>query len=73
VLAIFATLFCCFPFGIVAIVYATQVNAKFHAGDVAGAEEASRQASLWGWITFGFGLVAWVGYLLAVNGAPFKP
>lgn len=70
VLAILATLSGCFPFGIVALVYATQVNGMFYAGDVAGAQEASRQASRWGWIAFGLGLVVWVGYLvLPVLGA----
>ena len=31
--AILTTLFCCLPFGIVAIVYAAQVNTKIEAGD----------------------------------------
>ena len=35
VFAILATLFCCMPFGIVAIVYAAQVNGKLGGGDYA--------------------------------------
>ena len=45
--AILATLFCCLPFGIVAIVYASGVNGKIAAGDIAGAEAASKKASTW--------------------------
>jgi hypothetical protein len=46
--AIFATVMCCIPFGIVAIVQASSVNSKFQSGDIAGAWEASRQANNWG-------------------------
>lgn len=45
--AVLCTLFCCVPFGIVSIVYASQVDSKFHAGDYAGAQEASRKAQNW--------------------------
>ena len=47
--AILATLFCCMPFGIAAIVFAAQVNTKLAAGDVAGAMESSRKAKMWCW------------------------
>ena len=43
--AILATLFCCLPFGIVAIVYAAGVNGKIAAGDIAGAEASSKKAA----------------------------
>ena len=46
------------PGGIVAIVYASQVNSKLVAGDVAGAQAASNAARTWCWISFGVGLVA---------------
>ena len=36
------TLFCCWPFWIVAIVYAAQVNGKLHVGDVRGARPRKR-------------------------------
>ena len=42
--AILATIFCCLPLGIASIVFAAQVNSKYSAGDVAGAQEASRKA-----------------------------
>ncbi|MFZ3275199.1 MAG: CD225/dispanin family protein, partial [Lutibacter sp.] len=35
--SILVTIFCCLPFGIVGIVFAAQVNAKFDAGDYEGA------------------------------------
>lgn len=54
--AILVTLFCCLPFGIVAIVYAAQVDGKASSGDLAGAQEASNKAKMWCWISFGLGL-----------------
>jgi hypothetical protein len=64
--AILCTLCCCLPFGIVAIVYAAQVNGKLQAGDYAGALEASGKAKLWCWIAFGVGLVT-NGIILALQ------
>jgi len=57
VFAILATLFCCLPFGIVAIVYAAQVNGKLQAGDYNGAVDSSKKAAMWSWVSFGIGLV----------------
>jgi hypothetical protein len=57
--AILCTLFCCLPFGIVAIVFAAQVDARLAAGDCAGAVNSSNQARMWCWIAFGLGL-AWI-------------
>ncbi len=45
--AILATLFCCLPFGIVAIVNASSVNGKLAMGDIAGAQAASQKAQKW--------------------------
>lgn len=42
--AILATVFCCLPLGIASIVFAAQVNSKYSAGDIAGAQDASRKA-----------------------------
>lgn len=42
--AILSTIFCCLPLGIASIVFAAQVNSKWQAGDVAGAQESSRRA-----------------------------
>ena len=45
--AILVTLLCCLPFGIVSIVFASQVDAKFNSGDYIGAQEASNKAKSW--------------------------
>jgi hypothetical protein len=56
VFAILTTVFCCLPTGIPAIIYAAQVNGKLQAGDVAGAQVASRNAKMWCLISLGLGL-----------------
>jgi uncharacterized membrane protein YvbJ len=66
--AILSTLFCCLPFGIVAIVYASQVNTKLQARDYAGAQTASDKANFWGNLSIGLGLVAGLFYFLAMMG-----
>ena len=60
--SILATLFCCLPFGIVAIVFAAQVNGKLQANDYPGALQASKSAKMWCWVAFGVGLVFIIGY-----------
>ena len=55
--AILVTLCCCLPGGIVAIVYAAQVNSKLAGGDISGAMNASRNAKMWSWISAGAGLL----------------
>lgn len=57
--AILVTIFCCQILGIVAIVFAAQVNSKFASGDYAGAESASKDAGKWTKIAF-FAGIAWV-------------
>ena len=42
--AILSTVLCCLPLGIASIVFSSQVNSKFAAGDLAGAQESSRRA-----------------------------
>lgn len=56
--SIAVTVCCCLPFGIPAIIFASQVNTKMAAGDLAGAQESSRKARLWCWLAFGVGLLA---------------
>ena len=45
--AILATIFCCMPAGIVAIVFSTQVSSRYFVGDEVGAEKASNRAQIW--------------------------
>src|SRR5215210_937570 len=54
--SILVTLFCCLPFGIAGIVFASQVNSKFAAGDYNGALQASRDAARWTKIGFFVGI-----------------
>jgi hypothetical protein len=51
--AILVTLFCCWPSGIVAIIFASQVNSKLAMGDIAGAMDASNKARTWCWVSVG--------------------
>jgi hypothetical protein len=46
--SILVTLFCCLPFGIVAIVYSAQARSQYRAGDYTGAQESARKAKNWG-------------------------
>jgi hypothetical protein len=55
--AILTTIFCCMPFGIVAIVYAAQVGSKAAAGDGAGALDSSNKARTWCWAAFLCGII----------------
>ncbi|HJT25078.1 MAG TPA: CD225/dispanin family protein [bacterium] len=71
--AILCTIFCCLPFGIVAIVYAAQVNGKVEAGDMAGAQAASKTAKTWCWVAFGVGLAVILLYVLTVGAAVLIP
>ncbi len=64
ILAILVTLFCCLPGGIVAIVFATQVNSKLAAGDVAGAMDASKKAKMISLISAGIGLAFIIIYVI---------
>ena len=54
--AILVTIFCCLPFGIVGIVFASQVNSKYSSGDYSGALQASQEAGKWTKIGFWLGI-----------------
>jgi hypothetical protein len=66
VFAILATVFCCLPAGIPAIIYAAQVNGKLQAGDLAGAQIASNNAKMWCLISLGLGLGIMALYALMI-------
>jgi hypothetical protein len=72
--SILVTLCCCLPLGVVAIIYAAQVNSKLTLGDIPGAMAASRSARMWCWVAFGGGIVLSLGYaaLMFFNVAGLK-
>jgi Interferon-induced transmembrane protein len=57
IFAVLVTCCCCLPFGVPAIVYAAQVDSKWHIGDYHGAQFSSGEAKKWCWMAFGAGLI----------------
>jgi len=69
--SILVTIFCCLPFGIAGIVYASQVNSKFANGDYEGAIKASEDAKKWmkwGLIAGIIVVVLYLVFLFALGG-----
>ena len=64
--AILTTIFCCQIGGIIAIVYAAQVNSKLARGDIAGAKSASATAK--GWIVANIVIGILLALFLCLNG-----
>jgi hypothetical protein len=71
--SILVTVFCCLPFGIVGIINAANVNTKFDAGDIEGAQRASAEAGKWTkigfWVSIGFFVVYIALMMLGVAGS----
>lgn len=55
---------CCFPLGIIGVIFAAQVNGKVAAGDIPGAVDASKKAKLFSYIFLGLAILGWGGYLI---------
>ena len=56
--AILTTVCCgCMPLGVVAIVFAAQVDGKYAAGDYHGAVDSANKAKTWCWVSFGLGIL----------------
>jgi hypothetical protein len=64
--AIISVCGCGWPLAIPAIIFATQVNSKVAAGDIAGAEDASKKAKLFAMIAIGCDILFWIGMILYV-------
>src|SRR5256884_5037187 len=58
------SIFCCWPLAIPAIIFATQVNGKAAAGDIAGAQDASKKAKMFSFIAIGLGLLGILIYVI---------
>lgn len=74
--SILATLFCCLPFGIVAIIKSAEVNTRWGAGDVAGAHESAAAAGKWitwsviaGIVGMVLGVLLWFGLVASFMAA----
>jgi hypothetical protein len=69
------SIFCCWPLAIPAIIFATQVNGKVAAGDMAGAEDASKKAKMFSFIAIGLGVVGiliyivWIVFIVGLSAA----
>jgi len=64
--AILVTLFCCLPFGIISIVYASKVDGLWYAGDKIGARNAAKTAGTWALVGAISSLVVWIIYIIFV-------
>ncbi|XP_038053614.1 proline-rich transmembrane protein 1-like [Patiria miniata] len=55
-LALFVTFCCCLPLGIVGLIKSSAVRNRFMVGDIAGAEQASREAQTYSQYGLGIGI-----------------
>jgi hypothetical protein len=62
--SIVATVLCCMPFGVVAIVYAAKVDSLIAVGDYVGAQSASDSAKIWVFVSVGIGLLIYFPTLI---------
>ena len=58
------SIFCCWPLAIPAIIFATQVNGKVAAGDIAGAQDSSKKAKMFSFIAIGLGVLLGLVYVI---------
>lgn len=63
--AIAMLILCFWPTGIAAVVNATRVNNRLALGEIAGAQEASRKAKMWCWVSFIIAVV-WVVIVIII-------
>lgn len=66
--AILATVFCCLPFGIVSIVYASKVDSEWALGHYEEAEAAAKTAQTWAIVSIVVPFVGVILYLALIFG-----
>lgn len=54
------------PLGVVAVIFAAQVNGKVAAGDIAGAMDSSKKAKMFSFIALGLGVLVIGCYVLFI-------
>jgi hypothetical protein len=54
------------PLGVVAVIFAAQVNGKVAAGDIAGAMDSSKKAKMFSFIAIGLGLALILCYIVFI-------
>ena len=64
--AILATVLCCLPFGVVAVIYASKAGTANAAGDAEAAKAAAHAAAVWAWVSF---IAYWAVVLLGAAAA----
>jgi len=64
-IAIITTLFCCLPLGIASIVFSSQVEKKYKAGDITGAQIASKNALIFSVIAIVTGVLFLLGVAIS--------
>ncbi len=69
--SILVTLLCCNPLGIVAIVYAAQVDTLFYKGEKEKSHKNSRNAAMWTRVAFAISLFLFLFYFFSVMMALF--
>lgn len=70
ILSIISTLCCCFPFGVVGIVFSAKINSAMLAGNLEEAQNNAKMARIWIIVSFAIGLLTWLIYMvLIVTGA----
>jgi hypothetical protein len=67
-LAIFTTICCCLPLGIVAIIKANSVDSLYMAKQYAAATMAANEAKKWSYVGIFISLIAWAIYILFLGG-----
>lgn len=66
VFSILTTIFCCLPFGIVALVYSVGVNSALDAGNIPAALEKSAKAKTWCIVSAASAVVVAILYVIFI-------
>ncbi len=64
--SILSMIFCCWPLGIVSIMYAAQVNSLLSLGAFQAAQENADKAKMWAWIACISGILVMLFYIILI-------